>query len=221
MICSSCQREIPEDIKYCTYCGMLIVRPAPAGDPPADTAPAPGAPDGEPESAFAPAAPPDVPDAGKSRAEPPVTPAPAYEPPVYTRHPDPPDDFGRPYAAPAEPAAYEPEPPRHAVPPPPGPVSASEPPRPASITFKSSSLEPRLSAGQFFLMELLSIIPVIGFIAMCVWAFGKNTNVNRSAYAQAKLIMRLIVLFVLLAAFIAFLVMVANGVIRLDWLSRL
>ena len=42
-------------------------------------------------------------------------------------------------------------------------------------------------------MTLLSIVPLINIIFLCVWSFGKAVNPNRKNYARALLI--LIVIF--------------------------
>ena len=49
-----------------------------------------------------------------------------------------------------------------------------------------------LTTGQFFLMDLVGCIPLVGLIMYFVWAFGSNANVNRKSWARAKLIWVLI-----------------------------
>ena len=49
-----------------------------------------------------------------------------------------------------------------------------------------------LTTGQFFLMDLVGCIPLVGLIMYFVWAFGSNTNANRKSWARAKLIWVLI-----------------------------
>ena len=57
-----------------------------------------------------------------------------------------------------------------------------------------------LTTSQFFLMDLILAIPLVGIIMCFVWAFGDGSNPNRKAWAKAKLIWILvgIVLTVLL-----------------------
>ncbi|MBS1479878.1 MAG: zinc ribbon domain-containing protein [Christensenellaceae bacterium] len=62
-----------------------------------------------------------------------------------------------------------------------------------------------LTTGQFFLMDLILAIPLVGLIMCFVWAFGDASNPNRKAWAKAKLIWILIgvvltILFVVLFA---------------------
>ena len=56
-----------------------------------------------------------------------------------------------------------------------------------------------LSTGNFFWLPVITAIPVIGIILIFVWAFSKNTNINRKHYARAVLIWLLIsvILFVI------------------------
>ena len=60
-----------------------------------------------------------------------------------------------------------------------------------------------LSTGNFFWMPVLIGIPVIGFIVLLVWAFSKDTNLNRKHYARAALIWLLISLILVVIVTIA------------------
>ena len=62
-----------------------------------------------------------------------------------------------------------------------------------------------LTTGQFLLMDLILIIPLVGLIMCFVWAFGDGSNLNRKAWAKAKLIWMLIgiVLTILLVLLLA------------------
>lgn len=53
---------------------------------------------------------------------------------------------------------------------------------------KNPALDAPLTVLDFFLMSLLSFIPIIGFIFLLIWAFSGNTNINRKNYARAALI---------------------------------
>ena len=45
-----------------------------------------------------------------------------------------------------------------------------------------------LSVGQFFLMDLVSMIPLLNIVLLLVWSFADNTNPNRRNLARARLI---------------------------------
>lgn len=53
---------------------------------------------------------------------------------------------------------------------------------------KNPALDAPLTVLDFFLMSLLSFVPIIGFIFLLIWAFSGNTNINRKNYARAALI---------------------------------
>lgn len=49
-----------------------------------------------------------------------------------------------------------------------------------------------MSVGQYVVMMLIGIIPIVGIIMWFVWAFGSNTNTNKKNFARAYLIFILI-----------------------------
>ena len=53
---------------------------------------------------------------------------------------------------------------------------------------KNTALDAPLTVLDFFLMSLLSFVPIIGFVFLLIWAFSGNTNINRKNYARAALI---------------------------------
>ena len=53
---------------------------------------------------------------------------------------------------------------------------------------KNTALDAPLTELDFFLMSLLSFVPIIGFIFLLIWAFSGNANINRKNYARAALI---------------------------------
>lgn len=53
---------------------------------------------------------------------------------------------------------------------------------------KNPALDAPLTVLDFFLMSLLSFVPIIGFIFLLIWAFSGNANINRKNYARAALI---------------------------------
>jgi hypothetical protein len=68
-------------------------------------------------------------------------------------------------------------------------------PMPTFLTKSNSTTDPTLaplSTGQFIITFIILSIPVIGFIALMVWAFGSNVNRNKKSYARAVLIMMII-----------------------------
>jgi hypothetical protein len=52
--------------------------------------------------------------------------------------------------------------------------------------------ESPLSVGDFLIMFILLIIPIVNLIMMFVWAFSGNGNLNRRNFARAGLIVVLI-----------------------------
>ena len=53
---------------------------------------------------------------------------------------------------------------------------------------KNTALDAPLTVLDFFLMSLLSFVPIIGFIFLLIWAFSGNAHINRKNYARAALI---------------------------------
>ena len=53
---------------------------------------------------------------------------------------------------------------------------------------KNTALDAPLTVLDFFLISLLSFVPIIGFIFLLIWAFSGNANINRKNYARAALI---------------------------------
>ena len=85
------------------------------------------------------------------------------------------------------PAAARPQP---QVPP---PLSGSAPswssrpaPSPAPVPRQQSAAP--LSVGQFFLMDLVSMIPLLNIVLLLIWSFADNVNPNRRNLARARLI---------------------------------
>lgn len=48
------------------------------------------------------------------------------------------------------------------------------------------------STSQFFWLELLLCIPVVGFILAIVWSFSNGENVNKRNYCRSRLIWTLV-----------------------------
>ena len=53
---------------------------------------------------------------------------------------------------------------------------------------RQNPLREPLTTGQFFLMDLVAAIPLVGFIMCLVWAFSDSSNQNRKSWARAKLV---------------------------------
>jgi len=51
---------------------------------------------------------------------------------------------------------------------------------------------PIMKVGDWLIVLLLLIIPVVNLIMLLIWAFGSDTNPNKSNYAKAALIWMLI-----------------------------
>ncbi|MCD7930037.1 MAG: hypothetical protein LUH15_00925 [Tannerellaceae bacterium] len=56
------------------------------------------------------------------------------------------------------------------------------------------------SVGEWIVTFILMGIPVVGFIMLCVWAFGNNTSPAKANFAKAALIM-MVIGFVLVILF--------------------
>jgi heme/copper-type cytochrome/quinol oxidase subunit 2 len=63
-----------------------------------------------------------------------------------------------------------------------------------------------LTVGEWFIMMLVTAIPVVGIVMLFVWAFSENTNVNKANWAKASL------LWLVVGIFIAFAVLGFLGV---------
>lgn len=62
-----------------------------------------------------------------------------------------------------------------------------------------------LKVSEFFWLDFLTSIPLVGFILTLVWGFGGDVNENKRNYCRAKLVwlligIALIVLFAIIAA---------------------
>jgi hypothetical protein len=55
------------------------------------------------------------------------------------------------------------------------------------MQFNQSSSEP-LSVGQYVVLFIIQLIPIVNIIMLFVWAFGGNVNQNKRNYAKAMLI---------------------------------
>mgnify|MGYP007070248672 CR=1 FL=1 len=53
-----------------------------------------------------------------------------------------------------------------------------------------------LTLGQWIGTIVISMIPCVGLIFMLIWAFGSNTQIDKKRWAQAQLIMALIIIVI-------------------------
>jgi len=56
-----------------------------------------------------------------------------------------------------------------------------------------------LTVGEWFIMMLVTAIPVVGIVMLFVWAFSENTNVNKANWAKASLLWLVVGIFIALA----------------------
>jgi len=59
-----------------------------------------------------------------------------------------------------------------------------------------------MSVGDWMITLLISVIPLVGFIMLFVWAFGSGTNVSKQNWAKATLVFAaiLVVLYFIIGA---------------------
>lgn len=55
-----------------------------------------------------------------------------------------------------------------------------------------------LSTANFFLTQVLFLIPVVNLFFILFWSFKKNVNQNRKAYARSKLIWSIIITVIII-----------------------
>lgn len=59
-----------------------------------------------------------------------------------------------------------------------------------------------MSIKDWFITILIASIPIVGFVMLLVWAFDKNTNVNKANWAKANLLWYVIGLGIAILIFI-------------------
>ena len=161
MICKNCSAQIPDGSKFCTACGHKIVV--------------------EPFVASKPQQPPQT-----QHTQTPPQAQPTQVPP-QTQHTQTPPQAQHTQVPPQAP----PQTPYMQIPPqvqqgqvPPYNLNGTQ----QQTVSKNTALDAPLTVLDFFLMSLLSFVPIIGFIFLLIWAFSGNTNINRKNYARAALI---------------------------------
>lgn len=73
----------------------------------------------------------------------------------------------------------------------------------ATMTAPTEQLAPVMSVKDWIIMSLITMIPLVGFIMLFVWAFGDSVNPNKSNFAKAALILSVIVTGLSLLIFMA------------------
>ena len=142
--------------------------------------------------------------------------APETEPaPEFDFRPEPEEEIRpQPEAAKPQPETVRPEQVQYAAPPAPAPVPVPE--APAEPVKRSKEI----STGGYFWLMLLFAVPVVGFIAMLIFACAvKNKNLRNFARAHIIWIIVLLILAILLYV-VTKLALKAAGVV-IDWESLL
>lgn len=162
MICKNCSAQIPDGSKFCTACGhKIVVESFVASKPqqPPQTQHTQTPPQAQPTQ---------VPPQALPTQVPPQT--------THTQ---------------TTPTQAPPQTPYMQIPPqvqqgqvPPYNLNGTQ----QQTVSKNTALDAPLTVLDFFLMSLLSFVPIIGFIFLLIWAFSGNTNINRKNYARAALI---------------------------------
>ena len=175
MICKNCSAQIPDGSKFCTACGhKIVVEPFVASKPqqppqtqhtqtPLQAQPTQVPPQVQPTQVPPQAQPTQVPPQTQPTQEPPqTTPTQVPPQPPYTQIPS--------QVQQGQGAPYN--------------LNDAQ----QQTVSKNTALDAPLTVLDFFLMSLLSFVPIIGFIFLLIWAFSGNTNINRKNYARAALI---------------------------------
>lgn len=62
----------------------------------------------------------------------------------------------------------------------------------ATLTAPSQQTATVMSVRDWLIVTLITMIPLVGFIMLFVWAFGDSVNPNKANFAKAALIMSVI-----------------------------
>lgn len=66
---------------------------------------------------------------------------------------------------------------------------------------ENSSNQFPVKTGEWLITLLVSSIPLVGLIMLCVWAFGNNTDESKANWAKAMLIYSIILTFIIFLFF--------------------
>jgi Na+/phosphate symporter len=69
-----------------------------------------------------------------------------------------------------------------------------------------------MSIGDWLITFLITMIPLVGFIMMFVWAFGDGSHPSKKTWAQAYLIMIVIVIVLMIIFFTLFMSIIGSFV---------
>ena len=77
----------------------------------------------------------------------------------------------------------------------------------AEDTEEDDDLSPTVDLGEWFNSFLLAALPLVGFVLLCMWAFGRSTPPSKANWARAVLLLYAVVLAVGLVLWLAFIVL--------------
>ena len=77
---------------------------------------------------------------------------------------------------------------------------------------EDDDLSPTVDLGEWFNSFLLAALPLVGFVLLCMWAFGRSTPPSKANWARALLLLYAVVLAIGLVLWLAFIV--------LSWAAR-
>ena len=195
--CPGCQKELPDGAKFCTSCGMTIKTQAPANNA---NQPKPNElPGTAPQPQAQNHIPPKTPQSSGPRMEslPPQNTANSqFNQGIPNGQPTGQNGTGAPHGQPAGQNSSN----GYKAPPPFYGQNQTPPPyhgqpqyqQPYGMPYNMGDNTP-LGVVQYIIMMILQAIPLVGLIAMIIWAIGgQGSNVNRRNYARAYLVIQLI-----------------------------
>lgn len=78
---------------------------------------------------------------------------------------------------------------------------------PADEILDEDDLSPTVDLGEWFNSFLLAALPLVGFVLLCMWAFGRTTPPSKANWARAVLLLYAVVLAIGLVLWLAFIVL--------------
>lgn len=70
--------------------------------------------------------------------------------------------------------------------------------------YNQADLTKPMSVGDFLIVMLIGLVPIVNIIMLFIWAFGSNYNVNKKNYSRAVLIFALIIIALYIVIFAIF-----------------
>jgi hypothetical protein len=188
MKCPNCGQNMADDAVFCVDCGQRLPKdekPAPSAQPQAQPQVTPAAPPQQQPAQQQP-----IPPQPQAQRQPMTQPQ-GYVPPAapagaqYRQ--------GNQYGSPGQNQYQNPNPGgQYGYPQPQQPGIYASGGVPGGIPGGMNELNAPMTVGQYILFFLISMIPLVGFIMLLVWAFSNETNINRKNLARAMLIWTLI-----------------------------